>query len=306
MAEVREFLDDPRPDKRERLVGKLLEARTTSAISPTSGALLFVPDATTSRLRFFVPSLESWLRQRLQDNVGYDRWCAISSTAARHNGWAARLARFNQGQPSPAAFYQATELKPENLAAKTSRLFLGVKLECASVTTIRSRNGPASSSGSTPPSSRARRARERLLRADRKSRRPPRNKNPRHRQDGPGPLPRRQPARLEDRRQHAASRWPTGSRPPENPYFARAAVNRLWAQFFGIGLVDPVDESGDENPPSHPELLDELAQQFVAHQYDLKFLIRAITRAERTSSPAPAFSSSPDERRLLPRMAVKA
>src|SRR5207253_142828 len=63
---------------------------------------------------------------------------------------------------------------------------------------------------------------------------------------------------------------------PENPFFARAAVNRLWGHFFGIGLVDPVDDLTEANPPSHPELLDELASAFAAHQFDIKFLIRAI------------------------------
>ena len=64
---------------------------------------------------------------------------------------------------------------------------------------------------------------------------------------------------------------------PENPYFARAAVNRVWARFFGTGIVDPVDDLRADNPPSHPELLDLLAEQFRSHGYDLKFLIRAIT-----------------------------
>ena len=75
---------------------------------------------------------------------------------------------------------------------------------------------------------------------------------------------------------------------PENPYFARAAVNRVWAQFFGIGLVDPVDDMGADNPPSHPELLDDLARAFAAHGYDLKFLIRAIvlSRAYQLTSAA--------------------
>src|SRR5262249_17262812 len=61
----------------------------------------------------------------------------------------------------------------------------------------------------------------------------------------------------------------------DNPYFARATVNKVWAYFFGVGLIDPVDEPGDDNPPSHPELLDELAREFAAHDFDLKFLIRA-------------------------------
>ena len=90
---------------------------------------------------------------------------------------------------------------------------------------------------------------------------------------------------------------------PENPYFARAAVNRVWARFFGTGLVDPVDDLGDDNPPSHPELLDVLADQFRSHGYDLKFLIRAITAtraygltsAVGRSEPAPAnlFAAMP-------------
>jgi hypothetical protein len=62
----------------------------------------------------------------------------------------------------------------------------------------------------------------------------------------------------------------------ENPYFARAAVNRMWRQLFGIGIVDPVDDFGDENKPSHAELLDDLAQEFTKHGLDFKFLMRAM------------------------------
>ena len=72
----------------------------------------------------------------------------------------------------------------------------------------------------------------------------------------------------------AVADWITSD---DNPYFARAAVNRAWAHFFGTGLVDPIDDFDPSNPASHPELLDELARQFVAHGYDHKFLIRAIT-----------------------------
>src|SRR5689334_1133073 len=65
---------------------------------------------------------------------------------------------------------------------------------------------------------------------------------------------------------------------PNNPYFAKAAVNRLWLQFFGHGLTDPVDDMlGSETQAHHPELLDELAREFAAHKFDLKWLIRVMT-----------------------------
>src|SRR5262249_43381671 len=68
--------------------------------------------------------------------------------------------------------------------------------------------------------------------------------------------------------------WITAS---DHPYFARNAVNRLWAEFFGIGLVESFDETGPDRAPGHPELLDELARALIEHKYDLKFMIRAIT-----------------------------
>ncbi|MCA9236691.1 MAG: DUF1553 domain-containing protein [Planctomycetales bacterium] len=58
--------------------------------------------------------------------------------------------------------------------------------------------------------------------------------------------------------------------------FSRALVNRMWAHFFGYGFTKPIDDMGPHNPPSHPELLDELAANFAASDYDLKELMRAI------------------------------
>src|SRR5207248_11449715 len=64
------------------------------------------------------------------------------------------------------------------------------------------------------------------------------------------------------------AKWLTA---PENPFFARAMTNRLWAHFFGRGIVEPVDDMHEGNPPSHPELLQELAGQFAANGFDVKF-----------------------------------
>ena len=65
-------------------------------------------------------------------------------------------------------------------------------------------------------------------------------------------------------------------RRPDNPFFARALVNRVWAHYFGRGIVDPPDDLSPLNPASHPELLDELCRRFVENRYDLKWLHRAI------------------------------
>lgn len=65
----------------------------------------------------------------------------------------------------------------------------------------------------------------------------------------------------------------------DNPFFARAVVNRVWAHYMSRGIVDPPDHLSRLNPPSHPELLDELARQFVEHKYDLRWLHRTLANS---------------------------
>jgi hypothetical protein len=77
---------------------------------------------------------------------------------------------------------------------------------------------------------------------------------------------------------------------PENRYFAFAFVNRTWAQFFGRGFVNPVDNFHDENPVSHPALLKLLADEFRASGHDIRHLVRCICNSQayqRTSRPLP-------------------
>lgn len=98
------------------------------------------------------------------------------------------------------------------------------------------------------------------------------------------------------------AQWATG---PENPYFAANAVNRTWAHFFGRGLVNPLDEFHEGNPPSHPEVLALVSAELVAASFDLKHLIRVIcaTRAyQRTSRPLPENEQDVE---LFSHMAVK-
>ena len=92
---------------------------------------------------------------------------------------------------------------------------------------------------------------------------------------------------------------------PENPYLARAAVNRVWALLFGRGLVQPVDDLGPHNPASHPVLLEELTKSFVESGYDLRNLLRGLCNTKaygRTSRIDPASRPSPA---LFAAMSVK-
>ena len=83
----------------------------------------------------------------------------------------------------------------------------------------------------------------------------------------------------------ALARWVTA---PENPWFARAFVNRMWGHFLGRGFVDPVDDLRPSNPPVAPDLLAALAADFVASGYDIKHLVRVIVgTAAYAASAAP-------------------
>jgi hypothetical protein len=87
-----------------------------------------------------------------------------------------------------------------------------------------------------------------------------------------------------DRRKHFAL-WLTA---PENPYFARAVINRVWRNFLGRGLVEAEDDLRQTNPPTNEELFGALVKDFIAHQYDVKGLIRTIMNSatyQRSSNP---------------------
>ena len=77
---------------------------------------------------------------------------------------------------------------------------------------------------------------------------------------------------------------------PDNPFFARTQVNRVWQSLLGRGIVDPVDDFRLTNPPVHPELLDWLTAEFIAHGYDQQWLIRTIM-----NSSVYQLSSEPNE-----------
>ena len=86
---------------------------------------------------------------------------------------------------------------------------------------------------------------------------------------------------------------------PTNPFFARVAVNRIWADVMGQGIVEAVDDFRQSNPPAIPALLDKLAEDFVRHGYDQRYILRTIlaSRVYQLSSHTTKFNQ--DDTRLF-------
>lgn len=103
-------------------------------------------------------------------------------------------------------------------------------------------------------------------------------------------------------RREAYAAWLTS---PQNPFFARGLVNRMWSYFFHRGIIDPVDDIRSTNPPINPELLDALTADFVAHKYDLRHLMRTVVgSATYQRSSVPNATNKHDEQnfsRAVPR-----
>ncbi len=92
---------------------------------------------------------------------------------------------------------------------------------------------------------------------------------------------------------------------PKNMDLARAFVNRMWGHFMGRGFVQPVDDFGPHNPASHPELLDKLAEEFQASNYDMKALIRWITASEAYNLTSMMTKANEKDETLFSHMSLK-
>ncbi len=224
---------------------------------------MLLPEANNQQVQFFVPSFHNWIRQQIQKDVPYDQMVRELLTVSFGPG--SRRQRSPQGtEPSPLAFYQASELKPENLAATTSRIFLGVKLECAQChdhplakwTRKQFWEYAAFFSGLQGSNNNVFDPVKEV--ADRREIKIPGTDKTVQARLLDGTEPAWNPGTIA---RSTLADWVTDAK---NPFFARTAANRLWAHFFGIGLLEPVDEPGEDNPPSHPELLDELARQLTS------------------------------------------
>jgi hypothetical protein len=308
VPEARKFLGSASPGKRQEVIDELLQHRRYVAHFTNVWRALLMPEAGASiQARQLVPQLETWLRKHLAENTGYDRMVHELLTAPLRPGDMRNVPAMNRDDDSAQAFLLSKELKPENLAASTSRLFLGVRLECAQC-----HNHPMASWKRDQFWSLAAffAGVQRQKQGD--NVRPGRERFDKHEIAVPGTdrivqavfLDGKEPRfKFKVNPRQTLADWLTAR---DNPYFARASVNRIWAYFFGIGLIDPVDEMvGSDHVASHPELLDELARAFTAHRYDLKYLIRAIALSRAYQLTSAAAQPQSDQPQLFARRAVR-
>lgn len=287
---VRRFLEDTSPDKRARKVDELMaRSEFTKHWMIKLGDLLQITSAR-------VPSAgpyQNWLKIQFSKNRPWDEMVRELMTAVGDPS------RMDQG----AANYALDGPDAQTRAELTAQRFLGIRMRCAQchdhpfdVWTQDDYYGLAAFF-----------AKVRVGGADgsRMMSRPVVSIDPKgtvthlRTKQVVGPkLPRGEVVNVapeEDPRQALAA-WITS---PDNPYFARAAVNWAWAQFFGRGLSEPADDLSAANPPVHPELLDALAAHFVAQKYDLRDLIRTIATSHAYGLSSMAVRGNAQDRRLF-------
>jgi hypothetical protein len=137
LAEARAFLADPSPDKRVRLVRRLLEQNAHVEHFVNVWRALLIPESNNGDVQGQLNAFNEWLRKQFSENVPYDRMVAelltvpFGSERVRSRRMMTRSEPSDSVPPTPRAFYLAKDAKPENLAASTARLFLGVRIECA-------------------------------------------------------------------------------------------------------------------------------------------------------------------------------
>jgi len=261
--------------RRRKLVEQLLDSPSYATHLATTWRMRMLPEEFDPQQLNMAEGLQSWLRKRFAANRRFDDLVADFLVAT------------GTGDRGPGLYYTAMELKPERLAANTARIFLGLQIQCAQCHDHPFDDwlqeefwGYAAFFARVKQGGSTRMSQNDLLDAEEGEVTLPATDRV--------ILPRYPKGSVSDDSQNGTRRrrlaiW-TVSR--DNPYMARATVNWAWSHMFGRGLVDPIDDFSKKNPPSHPELLDELAAYFVATEFDLKELLRtlALTDAYALSS----------------------
>lgn len=299
--EAAAFLDDVSPDKRAKLIDKLLDdPRFARHQADIWDLILFTrnpPGYETDKRA----GIQKWLEKQFSENVPYDKWVRTLLEA-----------KGNSAEEGPPMYFVQYRGHPEDATEALTQTFLGVQLQCArchdhpyeswtqldfygmagflsrlQVVSV-GKSGELSkwmvgekSTGDilfTGPAKEQEAGKKGepvkpkfLLGGPLEEPEAPKDyKEPKFEDNKVPPDP------MFSRKDQLAA-WVTKE---ENPFFARAIANRVWAQYMGKGLVHPVDNMSASNKPTHPELLAALAAGLKEHGYDLKWFIRELVSSK--------------------------
>lgn len=300
VSEVRQFLSAPASTRRQQLVEELLDGPAFVRHFTILWRNTLIPEALDdTRTRQLTPGFEAWLWTQLSNGTPWDQVVREIITTP--------ISAATPNEPlttanSPSAFFLLRDFKPEELASGTSRAFLGVRLDCAqchdhpfdrwkqqefwSLAAFYSGLQQPEMPADTPMMT---------FTGEDSSRRSiviPRTGETVPARFLSGEQPNWQP---KDLPRQVLANWITS---PSNPWFSRMAANQVWSLFMGQGIVHPIDDFSDANPPSHPAVLQLLAEQFAAHNFDLRFLVRTITATrvyQLTSRKSHASQTEPED-----------
>lgn len=290
--EAAAFLSDPAPDKRAVWIDRVLDSGDYATNFADKWVVLLRSNREVAGFGA-TNSLHQWLRQSFQDNMPYDTFVRelLTATGATAESPAVGWWRSQQSLNNKDFANNPTE-RVKDVAEDSAMLFLGQRIACAKCHqhpfdrwSQADYHAYAAFFARVQVKSGVGLGATRIVH----SRGAARIQHPSSGESlGPRPLggPAVEMSADEDPRLRLAT-WLTAA---DNPFFARAIVNRMWAHFFGRGLVDPEDDLRETNPPSNPPLLDALAADFVAHRFDLKHLVRTICMSATYQA-----GSTPDE-----------
>jgi hypothetical protein len=314
--EARAFLADPSPDRRARLIDQLLDRPEFADFWTHKWLDLLRCNRLTIQIKGS-QVYRQWLRNHVVKNTPWDQ-VAREVLTASGSTFANPPANYYRGTYNNQAPVAVRD--PQALAETTAQLFFGIRLQCAQChnhpyerwtqddyyhmaawfSRVKAKADPLESGG-------PRRPYPWMLREDALVVYSERTGEVVHPRTGQVMAPKimGMPAPVippeKDRRQVLAEQVTAA----DNPFFARATVNRIWFHLLGRGIVDPPDDFRDSNPPANDALLDALAADFVAGKFDVKRLIRVIMNSRTYQLSAHASTASPQDEKYFSHALVK-
>jgi hypothetical protein len=295
---VTAFLDSKDANKREKLIDELLASSQYGRHMADVWQHLMLPRDSDNR-RLQPAPLVKWLEESFNANKPWDKTVRELLTATG-----------KQDENGAVTYFLANQ-SADKVTDSVSRLFLGVQLQCAQC-----HNHPFTKWKQDDYWAMA--AFFMKVRPDNVNRAAQNNTSPGITEgSGPG----RQ--RLPESAKRLPAKFLQGEQPkldagapyrpvladwivsPKNKFFARAMVNRTWAQLFGRGFVHPVDDMHEDNVPSHPELLQDLTDAFVASGFDLKLLVKGICLSDAYNRGSKPVAGNEADATLFSHVAVK-